>query len=112
MNEKLLIAHFTESRDVGDYDTLADIAEAVGLNRKEALEVLKNKDLYKDQVRQDQDEARRVGISGVPFFIFNQKYAVSGAQPTESFSQVLEKVWEEEHPVAKFEILSDETSSK
>jgi predicted DsbA family dithiol-disulfide isomerase len=112
LNEKLLIAHFTESRDVGDHDTLADIAEAVGLSRKEALEVLKTKDLYTDQVRNDQDEARRVGISGVPFFVFNQKYAVSGAQPTESFSQVLEKVWEEEHPAAKFEILTDETSSE
>ncbi|MGM1021976.1 MAG: DsbA family oxidoreductase [Bacillota bacterium] len=112
LNEKLLIAHFTESKDVGDYDTLADIAEAVGLDRKEALGVLNNKDLYADQVRKDQDEARRVGISGVPFFIFNQKYAVSGAQPTESFSQVLEKVWEEEHPAPKFEILSDETSSE
>ncbi|QUL53470.1 DsbA family oxidoreductase [Paenibacillus tritici] len=111
LNEKLLIAHFTESKDVGDHDTLADIAEAVGLDRKDALGVLKNKELYADQVRNDQDEARRVGISGVPFFIFNQKYAVSGAQPIASFSQVLEKVWEEEHPAPKFEILSDETSS-
>ncbi|MDM5277439.1 DsbA family oxidoreductase [Paenibacillus silvae] len=112
LNEKLLVAHFTESRDVGDYNTLADIAEAVGLDREEALGMLNTKDLYADQVRNDQNEARRVGISGVPFFIFNQKYAVSGAQPTESFSQVLEKVWEEEHPAAKFEMLSDETSSE
>lgn len=111
LNEKLLIAHFIESQDVGDYTTLAQIAETVGLNKEEALEVLNTKALYEDQVRKDQDEARRVGISGVPFFIFNQKYAVSGAQPAESFSQFLEKIWEEEHPTPEFDILSDPDAS-
>ncbi|WP_028611637.1 DsbA family oxidoreductase [Paenibacillus harenae] len=110
LNEKLLIAHFTESKDVGDIHILADIAEASGLNREEALDVLSDKGVFTDQVREDQHQARQFGIDGVPFFIFNEKYALSGAQPTETFSEVLEKVWEEERPAAKFEILSNETA--
>jgi predicted DsbA family dithiol-disulfide isomerase len=111
LNEQLLVAHFTESKDVGDIHTLGDIAETAGLNRKEALEVLHDKDSFTNQVREDQHQARQIGITGVPFFIFNEKYALSGAQPADVFSQVLEKVREEERSAAKFEILSNETAS-
>ncbi|UYY96809.1 DsbA family oxidoreductase [Peribacillus frigoritolerans] len=109
VNEKLLSAHFTESKDVGDLDTLADIAEASGLNRDEALNVLNDKKLYAQNVKDDQHEAKRYGINGVPYFIINQKYAVSGAQPAQAFSEALDKVWEEENPAPKLETLSTDT---
>jgi len=109
VNEKLLSAHFTESKDVGDIDTLADIAEEVGLDREEAIKVLRDKNLYSGNVREDQFKAREFGISGVPFFIINGKYALSGAQPTEAFSKALDTVWKEENPKPKFESLSVDT---
>ncbi|AIU83221.1 MULTISPECIES: DsbA family oxidoreductase [Bacillus] len=104
--ENLLNAHFTDSKDVGDHETLADLAEASGLDRQEALKVLNDKSLYADEVRSDQIEAKRYGISGVPFLIINQKYAVSGAQPAEAFLEALNKVWEEENPLLKLKNIS------
>ncbi|CAM3353894.1 DsbA family oxidoreductase [Paenibacillus taichungensis] len=112
LNDKLLNAHFTESKDVGDIETLADIAQASGFNREEALEALRDKAGFTDQVREDQQQAREYGISGVPFFIFNEKYALSGAQPAEVFSQVLEKILEEGRPATRFEVLSNETAGE
>lgn len=109
INEKLLAAHFTEAKDVGDLDTLADIAEASGLNRDEALNVLNDQKLYAQNIKDDQNEARRYGITGVPYFIVNQKYGVSGAQPAQTFSEVLDKVWEEENPAPKLKVLSADT---
>jgi predicted DsbA family dithiol-disulfide isomerase len=96
VTEKLLFGYFTESKQIGDYETLADIAEAVGLDRQEALGVLNDKNAYANDVRMDETIAQQYGISGVPYFVINQKYAISGAQPTETFKGALEKVWEEE----------------
>lgn len=76
--EKLFYADFTESKDVGDIETLADIAEASGIERKEALKVLNDKTLYANDVRADMSDAKRYGISGVPYFIINQKYIIAG----------------------------------
>ena len=66
-------------------------------------EVLAGDD-YADDVRHDLAEARSLGIGGVPFFVIDQKYGVSGAQPTEVFTQVLEKAWSESHP--RIEVLA------
>ncbi|AOV06719.1 DsbA family oxidoreductase [Sporosarcina ureilytica] len=96
--EKLFYAYFTEARDIGDLETLADIAEASGLERKETLEVLHDKTLYANDVRSDESDAKRYGITGVPYFIFNKKHTISGAQPTIAFVRTLQKVWEEENP--------------
>lgn len=95
VNEKLLSAYFTEAKDVGDFHTLAHIAEEVGLDREEAIKVLRDKDLYSDNVREDQSKAKEFGITGVPYFVFNGKYALSGAQPTVTFLRALDKVWKE-----------------
>ncbi len=111
MTEKLLHAYFTESRLISDLDTLADLAEEVGLNRQEALQVLENKNLFTNEVRTDEKLARSYGITGVPFFLINQKYAISGAQPLESFIQALEKVWEEEKPKPIFQDLSTDSNA-
>lgn len=109
INEKLLSAHFTESKDVGNLDTLAEIAEVSGLNRDEALKILNDKKLYAENVKNDQYEAERYGIRGVPYFIVNQKYGVSGAQPAQTFSELLDRVWEEENPAPKLKVLSADT---
>ncbi|WP_102028425.1 DsbA family oxidoreductase [Salirhabdus sp. Marseille-P4669] len=111
MTEKLLYAYFTESRLISDEETLADIAEEVGLNRQEALEVIKDTNKYANEVRIDESVAQQYGITGVPFFIINQKYAISGAQPLETFTSALQKVWEEEHPKPTFQDLSTNTDA-
>lgn len=104
--EKLLYANFTESKDVGDATTLAELAAEVGLPKDAALAVVNDPDAYADEVKADIEEAQKVGVQGVPFFVFNRKYAISGAQPPEAFKEALEKVFEEEQPVSAFEDLS------
>jgi predicted DsbA family dithiol-disulfide isomerase len=109
--EKLLYAYFTESKNIGDIGTLADIAESVGINREEALKTLKDETAFANDVRIDERIAQQYGITGVPFFIINEKYAISGAQPLETFIRALNKVWEEENPKPIFEDLSDNTDN-
>lgn len=108
LTEKLLAAYFTESKNVGDHETLLDIAEAAGLDRQEALNVLQDEKAFANDVRIDQAIAQQYGIRGVPFFIINQKYAISGAQPTETFVGALQKVWEEENTKPILQDLSAE----
>lgn len=96
--DRLYQAYFTNGEHVGDRDTLLKIAEEIGLDRQETAEALSGGD-YADNVRADEQEAAALSIRGVPYFVINRKYAVSGAQPTELFLQALEKTWEEERPV-------------
>lgn len=98
MTERLLKAHFTDSLHLGREETLADLAAEIGLDREEALRVLKEGQ-YAEEVRADEQEAGRLGVRGVPFFVINRKYAVSGAQPSEVFRNALQKAWEEDHPL-------------
>lgn len=104
LTEALLHGYFTENIDLNDHDTLANIAENIGLDRNEALETLQDEQVYAKEVRTDEALAKQYGVTGVPFFIINSKYAISGAQPLETFTSALEKVWEEEKPA--FEDLS------
>lgn len=97
MKERLFKAYYTEGKNIGDIETLAKLATEVGLNAAEVENVLQS-DAYTAEVRQDQYDAQQVGVRGVPFFVFNDKYAVSGAQPRDVFTQALNKVWEEEKP--------------
>ncbi|GIP34487.1 DsbA family oxidoreductase [Paenibacillus sp. J2TS4] len=110
MTERLLHAYFTESLHIGDHPTLAKLAAEVGLNADEATAMLSG-DEYAVNARQDQEEAARLGVSGVPFFVFNNKYAVSGAQSSESFAQVLNQVWEEEQAAPVLKMVQDATDS-
>lgn len=97
MTERLLSAYFTESKHIGDRETLADLAAEAGLDREEALNVLQNGE-YAAEVRADEQEAGALGVRGVPFFVFDRKYAVSGAQPPEVFLQALTKAWQDSQP--------------
>ena len=108
VSENLLQAYFTEAKHIGDFDTLADIAEASGLNRQEVLNVLHDKTAFANEVRADEAIAQQYQIGGVPYFIINSKYAISGAQPLETFMGALHKVWEEEAPKPMFQDLSTE----
>jgi predicted DsbA family dithiol-disulfide isomerase len=96
VTEKLLYAYFTESKHIGEYETLADIAAAAGLDRQEALAVLHDQNAFANDVRVDEAIAQQYRITGVPYFVINQKYAISGAQPLETFKGALQKVLEEE----------------
>lgn len=95
MTERLLKAYFTDGKHIGDKETLKELAEEVGLEAS-AVNTLLQTDDYLAKVQADEEEAKEIGVQGVPFFVFNEKYAVSGAQPAEVFSEVLDTVWEEE----------------
>jgi predicted DsbA family dithiol-disulfide isomerase len=94
MTERILHAYFTESKHIGDHETLIELAVEVGLNREEVANMLAS-DAMRDVVRADEQTARQYGITGVPFFLINKKYALNGAQPTETFVQALKKVMAE-----------------
>ena len=100
MKERLMRAYFTESADVGDTDTLVRLAAEVGLNTGEAREALQ-RGAFADDVRADERRAQMLGISGVPFFVIDEKYGISGAQPTEVFAQALQAIWVESHPLIR-----------
>lgn len=94
MEEALFISHFIEGKNVGDIDTLVAIAGSLGINTDEARQVLASEE-FNDEVKNDFSEARSHGISGVPFFILNGKYSVSGAQPAEFFANALQQTYDE-----------------
>ena len=97
--EGLFRAYFVEGKNIQDTDTLVQIGQECGLAEAEVRQVLAG-DAFADEVQRDLYEARQIGVRGVPFFVLNQKYAVSGAQPSEVFLQALNQVWEEAHPQA------------
>jgi predicted DsbA family dithiol-disulfide isomerase len=92
--ERLHRAYFTESRSVFDPESLADLAVDAGLDRAEAQAVLAGTD-YDDAVAEDEALARTFGANGVPFFVIDRKYAVSGAQPAAVLGDVLEQIWQQ-----------------
>ncbi|MGV3488158.1 MAG: DsbA family oxidoreductase [Tuberibacillus sp.] len=98
MVEILFRSYFTDGRHIGDEETLAVLAEEAGLSKKQALEVLLS-DRYAEDVRSDEQDAQQLGIQGVPFYVINRKYAVSGAQPKEVFINALNRAWSEEQPL-------------
>lgn len=90
MAEALFKAFFTDGRDIADPDTLAELASAVGLPEAQVREVLAS-DAYAEDVRRDVDEALQLGVNGVPFFVIDGRYAVSGAQDGAIFRQALQR---------------------
>lgn len=110
IEEALFKAHFEESRNIDDSEVLVKTATSVGLDETEIRQVLES-DAYEYEVKQDELEARNIGVRGVPFFVFNDKYAVSGAQPSEAFLETLEKAWEEYNPKSDLEISEGDSCS-
>ncbi|MGE0878808.1 MAG: DsbA family protein [Acidimicrobiia bacterium] len=91
MKERLLEAYFTQGRHLGHLDELADLAADVGLDRAAVLRQL-DAATYAPAVQADVDQARGYGINGVPFFVLDGRYGVSGAQNPDAFAEVLAKV--------------------
>ena len=98
MTERLLQAHFTDSEHIGNHKILVALAKEIGLDPNETANMLAGEE-YAEEVRKDEQEARTIGVQGVPFFVINRKYAISGAQPSEVFLSALEKAWSEEQPL-------------
>lgn len=98
MKERLLASYFTEGKRIGDTDVLVGEAEAVGLDGTAARAVLDGTD-YTDDVNADLSLAQAFGVTGVPFFVIDRKYGLSGAQPAEVIRQALENAWMESHPL-------------
>ncbi|HZQ28521.1 MAG TPA: DsbA family oxidoreductase [Acidimicrobiales bacterium] len=92
VKERFMQAYFTEGRPIGDRDTLVELAVGAGLDAGEVAAVLDG-DEYAAEVRADEEAAARLGASGVPFFVVDRRYAVSGAQATDLFIEVLERAW-------------------
>ncbi|WP_026730731.1 DsbA family oxidoreductase [Flavobacterium denitrificans] len=92
MEEIFFRAYFTEGRDLNDGPTLLELGEKAGLKKEEVLEVLQNEHLYLKDVEHDIKEAQEIGVQGVPFFVFDRKYAISGAQPVEAFVNTINEV--------------------
>jgi predicted DsbA family dithiol-disulfide isomerase len=86
-------AYFAQARDVFDRDVLTGVAAGAGLSPDEVGKVLDG-DAYADEVRQDESQARQIGISGVPFFVFDMALGASGAQPAELFASALNQAWD------------------
>ncbi|MFD8719694.1 DsbA family oxidoreductase [Streptomyces sp. NPDC059629] len=94
-------ANFAEERSVFSEGTerLVDIAVAAGLDAAAVREVLADPAAYADEVRADEREAAELGANGVPFFVLDRKYGVSGAQPAEVFTQALSQAWGARSPL-------------
>jgi predicted DsbA family dithiol-disulfide isomerase len=97
LKEALLDAYFVRAENVADHETLTRIATEVGLDEVLVKDVLTS-DRYADEVEADIREAAAYGATGVPFFVIDQRYGVSGAQPVEVFRQVLDRAWGDSHP--------------
>lgn len=92
--EALFKAHFEEGKNIDDKSALRAIGTSIGLEEAELDRTLFT-DEFADKVEEDKRNAAKIGVRGVPFFVFNNKYAVSGAQPEDAFLEVLEKSWSE-----------------
>jgi len=99
MKERLLHAYFTEGRAVSDHATLVELATEVGLDPERVARVL-DTDEFADEVRADEQRAVELGSTGVPFFVFDGRFAVPGAQPPDVLLRLLQRVWDSRQEAA------------
>jgi len=100
IEERLFKAYFTEGKNLADSTTLTTLGKEIGLEENEIQAAFKD-DKYLYQMKQDIQESQNIGVRGVPFFVFDRKYGVSGAQPAEAFLETLDKSfteWREKNP--------------
>ena len=98
IEEALFKAYFMEGKNIDSQEALIEIASNIGLNLDEARKALHEKQ-YSEQIEFDAYEAQQIGVRGVPFFVFNRKYGIYGAQPLEVFTRTLNQAYEEENKV-------------
>lgn len=92
--ERLFAAYFTEGEQIDDPETLGRLGVDIGLAPEEVQKMLAGEE-GTSEVRREEEEAHALGITGVPFFLFDRRYAVSGAQPVEVFLETLNRAWSE-----------------
>ncbi|MDO7869116.1 DsbA family oxidoreductase [Nocardioides jiangxiensis] len=97
LKERLFAAYFAEAANVADHGVLRSLAAEAGLDAARVDEVLAGSD-YLDEVYADQQQAGAYGATGVPFYVIEKRYGVSGAQPAEALRQVLGRAWTDLHP--------------
>lgn len=97
LSERLFKAYFIDGVNIGNRERLVEIAAEVGLDTAAAAAMLESNQ-FADNVRGEEEEGSKLGIRGVPFYVVDRKYAVSGAQSPEVFLDTLNKAWEEKHP--------------
>ena len=93
LEELIFKAYFTDGKDVSEIETLVELGKNVDLDENEIRNML-DSNQFKEEVQNDMIEAQQIGVRGVPFFVLDRKYAISGAQPPEVFAETLEKAWE------------------
>ena len=109
--ERIFRAYFTEGKNTGDAETLATLAAEIGMDKEAVLQML-GTDAYADEVRHEIQEGQALGLRGVPFFVIDRKYGVSGAQEPAVFSEALQQSfseWQKTQP-QPLEILSSGAS--
>lgn len=104
ISEKIFNAYFVLGLNINDNDVLLSFVKELNLDEEKALEVLNSKK-YDDVVSDQIKKAQAIGVQGVPFFVFDRKFAISGAQRDDIFEQALNKAYEEYKP--KFETVGD-----
>jgi predicted DsbA family dithiol-disulfide isomerase len=97
LKERLFRAYFTEGEEIADHATLVRLGTEVGLDSDKSAEVLES-GRYATEVRADEAAARELGVTGVPFFVIDRRYGISGAQSPEMILQVLDEAWAKAHP--------------
>ncbi len=95
--ESLFRAYFTEGKNTADHAVLLQLGTSIGLEEQDVKDMLAG-NAYADAVQRDEYEARQIGVRGVPYFVFNDKYAVSGAQAPETFLGALTQAFSEWTP--------------
>ena len=90
--EILFAAYLTEGKDIADPKTLKELAARMGLPPNEVQQIFET-DIFAAEVRADEEAAYQISIQGVPFFLMEEKFALSGAQPSDSFLEALREVW-------------------
>ncbi|WP_257669831.1 DsbA family oxidoreductase [Parapedobacter tibetensis] len=111
--ELLFRSYFTDGENIDDHATLIQLGIEIGLDAAALKTALENGS-YVDDVRKDIQEAQQIGVRGVPFFVFDRKYAVSGAQESQTFLETLEKAytsWRKENPETSLDIIDGESCS-
>ena len=109
VKERLLRAYFSEGEAVGDRDVLVRLAAEAGLDADEVRAALVEQ-RFASAGRADEAEATALGIRGVPFFVVDRKYGMSGAQPAEQLLEVLQRAWAEKHPLTFVGSAGDSTA--
>lgn len=96
ITDRFMRAYFSEGKNLADTDTLLQLVNEVSLDTSVAKEILTSNQ-FADEVRHQISESRQIGVQGVPFFVVNRKYGISGAQSEEYFYAALEQIWQEQH---------------